>query len=75
MFGFGALRLNSEVFRPRDSDEPVRIYHDDHVVYETNKAWNFGIAKWYDVFLAPTFPRGPFTTGSKQYRARSSSGA
>ena len=44
VFGFGALRRNSGVFRPPDSDEPVRIYHDDHVVYETNKAWDFDVA-------------------------------
>ena len=44
VFGFGALRLNSKVFRERDTDEPVRIYHDDYVIYETAKAWDFGVA-------------------------------
>ncbi|MXW54341.1 MAG: hypothetical protein F4X44_12605 [Gammaproteobacteria bacterium] len=44
LVGFANLRLNSGVFRPPDSDEPLRIYHGDHVVYETNKASDFDIA-------------------------------
>lgn len=44
VYGFGDLRLNSKVFRPRDSEEPVRIYHDDLVIYETDKAWDFGVS-------------------------------
>ena len=43
--GFGALRLNSLVFRDRHSPEPVRIYADGRVLYETDKAWEFGIAR------------------------------
>ena len=38
------LRLNSGVYRDPDTPEPVRIYVDGHVAYETNKAWNFGVA-------------------------------
>ena len=43
--GFGALRLNSLVFRDRNSLEPVRIYADGRTLYETDKAWEFGIAR------------------------------
>lgn len=44
LVGFANLRLNSGVFRSPDSDEPLRIYHGDHVVYETRKASDFDIA-------------------------------
>ena len=44
LYGVGDLRLNSKFFRPRDSDEPVRIYHDSHLIYESDKAWDFGIS-------------------------------
>ena len=44
VFGLGDLRLNSGVFREADTDEPVKIYHNDLVIYETSKAWNFGVA-------------------------------
>lgn len=44
LVGFANLRLNSGVYRPPDSDEPLRIYHGDHLVYETNKASDFDIA-------------------------------
>lgn len=44
VFGFGALRLNSGVFREPDTDEPIRIFHGDHLMYKTNKAWEFGVA-------------------------------
>ena len=43
--GFGNLRLNSTVFRGSETPEPVRIYVDGYVAYETDKAWNFGIAR------------------------------
>lgn len=52
VYGFGDLRLNSKVFRPRDSDEPVRIYHDDLVIYESNKAWDFGVSPDGSSFFA-----------------------
>ena len=42
--GFGDLRLNSLVSRPEDTPEPVRIYRDEDLIYETDKAWNFGLA-------------------------------
>ncbi len=44
VYGFGDLRLNSKVFRPRDTSEPVQIYHDDLLIYETNKAWDFDVS-------------------------------
>ncbi len=44
LVGFASLRLNSGVFRPPDSDEPLRIFHGDHVVYKTRKASDFDIA-------------------------------
>ena len=42
--GFGDLRLNSLVSRPEETPEPVRIYRDGSMIYETEKAWNFGLA-------------------------------
>ena len=50
--GFGALRLNSLVFRDRNSPEPVRIYADGRVLYQTDKAWEFGIARDGSSFYA-----------------------
>ncbi len=44
VYGLGDLRLNSKVFRPRDSAEPVRIYQDEYLIYESAKAWDFDIA-------------------------------
>ena len=44
VFGLGDLRRNSGVFREPDTDEPVKIYHNDLVIYETSKAWDFGVA-------------------------------
>ena len=43
--GVGDLRLNSRVFREPDTPEPVRIYVDGQIAYETSKALNFGIAR------------------------------
>ena len=42
--GFAALRLSSKVFRPPDSQEPLRIYHDEPIIFESEKAWDFDIA-------------------------------
>ncbi len=42
--GFGALRRNSEVFREKDTPEPVRIYADGQIIYQTDKAWEFAVA-------------------------------
>lgn len=42
--GLGDLRLNSRVFREPDTPEPVRIYVDGQIAYETPKALNFAIA-------------------------------
>ena len=43
--GFGNLRSNAKVFRGSETPEPVRIYEDGYVAYETDKAWDFGIAR------------------------------
>ena len=40
--GFGASSL---AFWDPNSPEPVRIYADGRVLYETDKAWEFGIAR------------------------------
>ena len=42
--GVGDLRLGSRVFREPHTIEPVRIFQDGRVLYETEKAWDFGIA-------------------------------
>ena len=44
LFGLANLRLNSGVFRPPSSDEPVIIYQNDHIIYESNKVLDFDIA-------------------------------
>ncbi len=44
LVGFADLRLNSREFRAANTPEPVRIYIDGQVAYETDKAWNFGVA-------------------------------
>ena len=50
--GFASLRLNSLVFRDPNSLEPVRIYADGRTLYETDKAWEFGIARDGSSFYA-----------------------
>ena len=42
--GFGDLRLNSNEFRESDTTEPVRIYMDGQIIYDSDKAWDFEIA-------------------------------
>ena len=42
--GFGDLRLNSRHFRDRDTPEPVRVYMDGQVIYESDKTWRFSVA-------------------------------
>ena len=42
--GLGDLRLNSKQSRPVDSPEPVRVYVGKHVVYDSDKAWDFIVA-------------------------------
>lgn len=44
LVGVADLRRNSGIFRPGDTDEPLRIFHDGQIVYETQKAWEFDIA-------------------------------
>lgn len=42
--GFADLRLNSRVFKARNAAQPIRIYHNNHVIFESEKAWDFDIA-------------------------------
>lgn len=42
--GFGDLRLNSLVFREKDTPEPVQIHLDGQLIDERDKVWEFGIA-------------------------------
>ena len=44
LVGFGDLRLNSGDFRPVDSREPVRILHDNQVIFKSDKVLDFDIA-------------------------------
>jgi hypothetical protein len=52
LVGFGDLRLNSGVFRSPDTDEPVRIYHDENIVYESSKVMDFDVAPDGSSFFA-----------------------
>lgn len=45
LVGLGALRLNSKRSRSPDSPEPVRIYLGETLIYESNKAEQFLIAR------------------------------
>lgn len=49
---FGDLRLNSKVSRPPESPEPLRVYLDGGLVYKSEKAWNFGVARDGSSFFA-----------------------
>lgn len=49
---FGDLRLNSMTPRPPESREPLRVYLDGGLVYESDKAWNFGVARDGSSFFA-----------------------
>lgn len=51
LVGLADLRLNSGVFRPRQTDEPLRIFLDGHVIYETQKALDFNIASMGTSFV------------------------
>ncbi len=42
--GFGELRLNSGVFKPPDTPEPIRILRDGRTIFESTKAWDFDVA-------------------------------
>ena len=45
LVGLGALRLGSKRFRPLDSPEPVRVYLGRDLIYESDKAWDFRVAR------------------------------
>ena len=45
LVGLGALRLGSKHFRPPDSPEPVRVYLGRQLIYESDKAWDFRVAR------------------------------
>lgn len=42
--GLGNLRGTTGTFRPPDTSEPVRIYLGEHVVYKSDKVWDFRVA-------------------------------
>ena len=42
--GFGDIRRNSNEFREVDAPEPVRIYIDGEMIYESDKTWDFQVA-------------------------------
>lgn len=44
IYGFGDLRSHAKAWRPEDVAEPVRIYHDDFVIYESAKVLDFDVA-------------------------------
>ena len=48
---FGDIRLNSKKFRERDTPEPVRIYRDGKLEYETAKARQFAVASNGSAFV------------------------
>ena len=45
LVGLGARRRKSDQFWPPDSPEPVHIYFGGQLIYESNKAWDFLIAR------------------------------
>ena len=49
---FADLRLNSEVSKPPDAPEPLRVYLDGGLVYRSEKAWDFGVARDGSSFFA-----------------------
>lgn len=49
---FADLRLNSKVSKPRDAREPLRVYLDSGLVYQSEKAWDFDIADDGSSFFA-----------------------
>ena len=48
---FGDIRFNSKKFRERDTPEPVRIYRDGRLEYETPKARQFAVASNGSAFV------------------------
>lgn len=45
LVAFADLRLSSVVRRPPESDEPLQVYFDGELIYETGKALDFGVAR------------------------------
>ncbi len=50
--GFGDLRLNSRQFRGHETSEPVHIYMDGQLIYESDKTLDFDIAADGSSFFA-----------------------
>ena len=48
---FGDIRLNSKKFRERDTPEPVRVYRDGRLEYETPKARQFAVTSNGSAFV------------------------
>ena len=42
--GFASLRLNSKVFRAPESKEPLQIFQNGHLIFESEKVWDYEIA-------------------------------
>ena len=42
--GFAELRLNSRIFKDRDVPQPIRIYQNKHVIFESDRVWDFDVA-------------------------------
>lgn len=45
VYGFGDLRTHARGRRPQESPEPIQLYHDDFVIYESSKALDFDVAQ------------------------------
>ena len=42
--GFASQRFSSEIFRLPDSSEPLLIFRNRHVIFESDRVWDFDIA-------------------------------
>ena len=51
LVGVGDLRLNAKTSRSEDAPEPVRIFRDGALIFETQNAWNFGLASSGSAFF------------------------
>ena len=49
---FADLRRNSKAFRNPESAEPLHVYMDGALIYETDKTWQFGLAPDGSSFFA-----------------------
>ena len=61
MLGVADLRLNSKVFRKPDSSQPMKIFHDEHVIYESDRVLDFDIASNGSSFIVHELAAGGTT--------------